>query len=144
MRMSISIAAVAAFLVFGASGTAQVGEATLDGVWLPVEAEFSGKPFADKVLKTMKLTMSAGKYSVNISDSVDKGEYKVKSSVQPKELDIVGTDGPAKGKRILAIFELNGDSLRVCYDFDGKTRPAAFKTEEGGTQFLVSYKREKR
>ena len=38
----------------------------------------------------------------------------------------------------------NGDTLRICYDLSGKSRPAEFKTEKGTQLFLVTYKREKR
>jgi uncharacterized protein (TIGR03067 family) len=62
---------------------------------------------------------------------------------KPKELDIVGTDGPNKGKTILAIYEQDGDTLRICYDLSGKGRPTEFKTKEGTQSFLVTYVREK-
>ena len=63
---------------------------------------------------------------------------------KPKELDITGTDGPNKGKTILAIYERTDDTLQVCYDLSGKNRPTEFKTTEGAPLFLVTYKRDKR
>ena len=62
-------------------------------------------------------------------------------SAKPKALDITGTEGPNKGKTILAIYERNGDTLRICYDLSGKSRPAEFKTTAGTQLFLVEYKR---
>ena len=59
-------------------------------------------------------------------------------------MDITGTDGPNKGETILAIYERDGDALRVCYDLSGKSRPTEFKTKAGTQLFLVTYKREKR
>ena len=58
-------------------------------------------------------------------------------------MDITGTEGPNKGKTFLAVYELDGDTLRICYDLSGKSRPTEFKTTEGTQLFLVSYKREK-
>jgi uncharacterized protein (TIGR03067 family) len=58
-------------------------------------------------------------------------------------LDIIGTDGPNKGKTFLAIYERDGDTLRICYDLSGKNRPKDFKSPEGTQHFLVTYKREK-
>jgi hypothetical protein len=55
----------------------------------------------------------------------------------------VGTDGPNKGKTFLAIYELDKDSLKVCYDLSGKARPTEFKTKPDTTLFLVTYTREK-
>ena len=56
-------------------------------------------------------------------------------------MDVIGTDGPNKGKTFLAIYELEGDMLRICYDLAGKTRPTAFATEQGTKLFLVRYRR---
>ncbi len=69
---------------------------------------------------------------------------KLDSSARPKALDITGTEGPNKGKTILAIYELDGDTFRVCYDLSGKSRPTEFKTKAETQLFLVSYKRDNR
>jgi uncharacterized protein (TIGR03067 family) len=54
-----------------------------------------------------------------------------------------GVDGPNKGKTILAIFEVNGDVLKVCYDVSGRKRPTEFQTKKGTALFLVHYKLKK-
>ena len=59
-------------------------------------------------------------------------------------MDITGTEGPNKGKTFQAIYELDGDTLKVCYDLSGKGRPTEFKTAEGTQLFLVIYTREKK
>jgi uncharacterized protein (TIGR03067 family) len=58
-------------------------------------------------------------------------------------MDITGTEGPNKGKTILAIYEITDDTLRICYDLSGKARPTEFKTTKGTKLFLVTYNREK-
>jgi uncharacterized protein (TIGR03067 family) len=93
--------------------------------------------------KTIKLVIKDDKYTVTVGEAVDKGTAKLNPKAKPKELDITGTDGPNKGKTILAIYELDGDTLRICYDLTGKNRPTEFKTKEGTQLFLVTYKREK-
>ena len=115
----------------------------LDGTWLPETAELGGKAFPDELRKTIKLEVKGDKYTVTVGKGVDKGTVKVNAKAKPKELDIVGTDGPNKGKTILAIYERDGDTLRVCYDLSGKARPTEFKTKEGTALYLVTYKREK-
>ena len=83
-------------------------------------------------------------YTVTVGTKVDKGTVKLNPKALPKALDITGTDGPNKGKTILAIYELDSDTLRVCYDLSGKSRPKEFKTKADTQLFLVTYKREKR
>jgi uncharacterized protein (TIGR03067 family) len=134
-------------LVLAFAPTARSGDAkdedTLEGTWLPSTAELGGKPFPDEVRKTIKLVLRDDKYTVTVGEQVDQGTAKRKPSAKPKELDITGTDGPNKGKTILAIYERDGDTLRVCYDLSGKNRPTEFKSKEGTQLFLVTYKREK-
>jgi uncharacterized protein (TIGR03067 family) len=116
---------------------------SLQGTWLPANAELGGAKSPDEVRKTIKLVVKDDRYTVTVGKGVDRGTVKLNPSAKPKEMDITGTDGPNKGKTILAIYEVDGDTLRICYDLSGKNRPREFKTREGTQLFLVTYKREK-
>lgn len=116
----------------------------LQGTWLPVKAEIGGKPFPEEVRKTIKLVIEGDKYTVTVGKQTDRGTVKRNPTAKPKEIDITGTDGPNKGKTILAIYEHEGNTLKVCYDLSGKNRPTEFKSTEGTQQFLVTYEREKK
>lgn len=115
----------------------------IQGTWLPSSAEFAGKMFPDEVRKTIKLVVKDDKYTVTVGKKVDQGTIKLNPAAKPKEMDITGTGGPTKGKMILAIYERDGDELRICYDLSGKGRPTEFKTREDTSLFLVTYKRQK-
>ena len=97
----------------------------------------------DAIRKTIKLVVKGEKYAVTVGLDVDEGTVKLNPAAKPKEMDIIGTDGPIKGKTILAIYEWDGDALRVCYDLSGKGRPAEFKSKADSQLFLVTYRREK-
>lgn len=116
---------------------------TIEGTWLPVEAELGGQKFPDEHLKTIQLTMTKGTYTAKVGEVLDKGNYKLDPAAKPRAINITGTEGPNKGKTLLAIYELTGDSLRICYDLKGKKRPTEFKTAKNTQQFLVTYKRKK-
>jgi uncharacterized protein (TIGR03067 family) len=115
----------------------------LQGSWLPATAELGGQTFPDEVRKSIKLVVKDDKYTVTEGPAVDQGNLKLNPNSTPKELDIIGTDGPNKGKTFLAIYEREGDTLRICYDLSGKSRPTEFKSTKGTLQFLVIYKLEK-
>lgn len=115
----------------------------LQGTWLPTVAELAEQPFNEQILKTMKLEISDTKYTVTVGKGIDQGTIKVDTSGKMKAMDIVGTEGPNKGKTMLAIYEITGDTMKVCYDLTGKTRPTEFKTKAGESLFLVTYKRPK-
>ena len=116
------------------------GDDTLDGVWRPVAAEIGGREIPEEVRETIKLEIEGDEYTVTVGPATDKGTCKLDPSADPKALDVTGTEGPNAGKTILAIYERDGDTLKVCYDLGGEGRPSEFKTEAGTRRFLVEYK----
>jgi hypothetical protein len=54
------------------------------------------------------------------------------------------TSGPKKGQTGVAIYELEGDSLKVCYAVDEEKRPTKFAGEKDTEWVFLSYKREKK
>lgn len=138
----MAAALIVSLSMLSVGGEAKDGDA-LEGTWLPETAELAGKMFPEEARKSIKLVVKGNKYTATVGKTVDEGTLKLKSTSKPKEMDIIGTDGPNKGKTILAIYERDGDTLRICYDLGGEKRPTEFKTREGSLLFLVTYKRQK-
>jgi len=133
-------------LAFVFSLNVSAAEATNDvravqGNWKPVKADLGGQPLPDAVLKTISLKLDNGKYEVFVGDKPDRGTYSLDTASQPKGMSITGTEGPNRGKTFPAIYELEGDTLRICYDLSGAKRPAEFKTVAGTQLYLVTYQR---
>ena len=80
---------------------------------------------------------------MTLKEGKDFGSLKLDETAKPKAMDATKTEGLEAGKVLKAIYELSGDTLRVCYAFDGETRPTAFATEDGSAWVLITYKREK-
>ena len=138
-----ALALVLSFSSFARSADAK-DEDAIQGTWLASTAELAGQQFPDELRKSIKLVIKDGKYTVTVGNQPDKGTSKVDPSAKPKTMDVTGTDGPNKGKTFLAIYELNGDTMRICYDLSGKSRPTEFKTAAGTQLFLVTYTRRNR
>ncbi|HZS44745.1 MAG TPA: TIGR03067 domain-containing protein [Blastocatellia bacterium] len=115
----------------------------IQGTWLPSAAELAGNPFPEEIRKTIKLVVKDDKYIVTAFQAVDRGEIRLNPTASPKELDITGTEGPNQGKTIHAIYERNGNTLRICYDLTGNGRPTGFATQKGTQLFLITYQLEK-
>jgi uncharacterized protein (TIGR03067 family) len=120
----------------------------LDGTWQVSAAELGGKKWPEELCKMTRLILDGQNYTVMVGDAPDKGTIKVDSSAKPKSIDVTGTEGPNKGKTFPAIYELGkdkdgGDTLRICYDLSGQSRPTEFKSTEGTKLFLVTYTRAK-
>ena len=142
---STSAFVLCAWLAFAAAQSSVAAEApdtkALEGAWTPIKAELAGQAWPDTLLKTINLKLHNGEYDITVAGQPDKGTYTIDPSTKPKSMIITGTDGPNKGKTFLAIYELEGDTLRVCYDLSGKQRPAQFKTAAETKLYLVTYNR---
>jgi len=114
---------------------------SVQGSWTPTKAELGGTPMPEAVLKTISLKLDNGKYDVLVAGKPDRGTYTLDANSNPKGMTIIGTEGPNKGKTFPAIYELQGETLWICYDLSGAKRPTEFKTIPGTRLYLVTYSR---
>jgi len=115
----------------------------LQGNWKPVSAELAGQPMADTVLNSLSLRLYRGRYEAFVGSTPDRGAYSLDPTSRPRGMTVTGTDGPNKGKTFPCIYELQGDTLRICYDLSGTKRPTDFKTLAGTKLYLATYARKK-
>lgn len=115
----------------------------LDGTWVPIAADVSGQALVVRELRVVRLVLDRGRYEIiDCSDAiVDRGEIRIDRSATPPSMDIVGSAGPNAGRTMLAIFELDGDRLTVCYDLDGAVRPANMQPQEEQLLLSITYAR---
>lgn len=115
----------------------------LEGAWVPIAASVSGKELVVAELRVKYLVLDGHDYSIidRSNQVVDRGEYLVNDSATPRTLDIVGRDGPNAGRSMLAIFEIKGDQLTVCYDLDGNRRPEDMQVHEDQLLLSITYER---
>jgi uncharacterized protein (TIGR03067 family) len=116
---------------------------TLTGIWVPVAADVSGRQLVVQELRVARLIIERDSYQiVDHSDQVvDSGELHLDEGTFPCALDIVGSHGPHAGKRMLAIIELDGDRLCVCYDLERDERPASMQPQVDQLLLSITYVR---
>jgi uncharacterized protein (TIGR03067 family) len=114
----------------------------LAGTWKVDAATLNGED-ATAALKSAVLTIEEGKYKLLLGNT-DTGTLVIEPSKNPKSMTVKGTDGPNKGKSFPAIYEIDGDMLKVCYALDGKEAPKEFKSTAENKTLLVTYKRDKK
>ena len=125
------------------AGAATNDTATVQGSWKPAVAELGGHPMSEALLKTISLKLDDGKYEVFVGTEPDRGTYTIDPTTTPKQMTIKGTEDPNHGRTFPAIYEISGDTLRICYDLSGANTPATFKTMAGTKLYLVTYQRVK-
>ena len=143
MRKIICIGSALALSLASCGPGSQPDAQALQGTWRPVTAELAGQPMPEAVLKTISLKLDSGKYEVFVGEHPDKGTYALDVATTPKGMTVTGTEGPNKGKTFPCIYELRGDTLRICYDLSGAKRPTEFKSIPGTKLYLVTYARKR-
>jgi uncharacterized protein (TIGR03067 family) len=115
----------------------------LEGTWLALSAEEDGKKAPAKEVKGMRMVFEGKKFTAYFGPIVlMQGTVKLDPGKKPKAMDLVSTAGRLMGQTAPAIYELDGDGLKVCLgEPDGK-RPTEFKANKIG-QHLILYQRKK-
>jgi uncharacterized protein (TIGR03067 family) len=116
---------------------------TMEGKWKVESAEAGGKALDSPKLRDMVVTITGDRYEALVNDSTDRGSISLDETKSPKTVDSTDTEGEDAGKVLLGIYELKGDTLRVCYAIKGGERPTEFVTKEGSTWLIITYRREK-
>src|SRR5262249_56360958 len=75
---------------------------------------------------------------------IQVGTQKIDPSKAPKTIDVTMTEGPKKGKVMLGIYEIDGDTLKAYFDPQGKKRPTEFKSAPGSANVVNVHKRVKK
>jgi uncharacterized protein (TIGR03067 family) len=142
-----SLVAIVTVLSLGAlarsNAPAEDDAKLMAGTWVPASGELAGRKLSDDELKGQTLMIEGDRYTVTVVGKKDEGTVKLDASKKPKQMDITGTNGPNKGKTFLCIYEVEGDTLRVCYDLSGKAYPKEFSTKPKTILYLVSWQRKK-
>jgi uncharacterized protein (TIGR03067 family) len=115
----------------------------MEGKWKVESAEAGGKPVESPELKALVVTITGDRYELMTDEGPDGGTLKLDETQNPKAMDATDTEGLTVGKMIKAIYELSGDTLRVCYALDGGERPKEFATKADSPLLLITYRREK-
>lgn len=114
----------------------------LNGTWLIRKAELAGKNFP--IPPTFELQIAGTQYRAGISPPSDRGKiilFGDELAGQAARMDVLGEEGPNKGKRHLAIYRFVGRELEICYDLSEKERPNEFISREGTPLLRVTYYR---
>jgi uncharacterized protein (TIGR03067 family) len=74
--------------------------------------------------------VAAGSVPHNRTDGevlLQAGNHKLDPSKSPKTINAMIAQGERKGDILLGIYELDGDTFKVCFDAQAEKRPVDFK-----------------
>jgi uncharacterized protein (TIGR03067 family) len=110
----------------------------IQGTWKFVSQEMDGKPRPKEELAKQTITFAGDKWTVHRDGKViQAGTHKFDAGKKPAQVDAVVTEGEDKGSTMLGIYELKGDTIKVCFDPKGKERPTDFTSKTGRMTAVV-------
>jgi uncharacterized protein (TIGR03067 family) len=119
----------------------------LKGTWTAESLVFSGMKVPEDMLKElqMQLVFTDDKYEERIQGKVnEEGGIKIDTSKKLATIDLMIRTGKDKDKKQVGIYEVKGDTLRLCLAMPGaEGRPTSLSSPEGEMWSYVVFRRTK-
>jgi uncharacterized protein (TIGR03067 family) len=116
----------------------------LQGTWTLVAMENEGNPLPPEHFEGWSAVYEGDALTLKAGDQVRRrGVVTLDPSRTPKAINTWDMDGPYEDQTLAGIYDLDGDTLKLCFSRPGQERPTKFVTKEGPGFLLVVYKRKK-
>jgi uncharacterized protein (TIGR03067 family) len=115
--------------------------ARMQGVWKTVSVEINGQAVPEEEFKDDRLTIRDGAFVLRAGKSSTAGTLTLDPTKQPRTIDTETVLGKDKGIKSLGIYQLEGNTLKVCYVVHPNPRPTEFKTMPKSGRALVVYQK---
>jgi uncharacterized protein (TIGR03067 family) len=114
-----------------------------EGSWRFESVIVEGREVPPGGLKASRLTLKGDTFEMSDSLATYRGTFRLDPSVTPRTIDMDFTEGPEADKTSLGIYELEGDTFKLCIGLTGKARPGEFVSKPGRGHALEVLKRQK-
>jgi uncharacterized protein (TIGR03067 family) len=114
----------------------------IEGEWPMVSAVIDGKPLATEMVKWCK-RITRGNVTRILAgpQSMLDAEFTLDATRTPRHIDYVNRSGTNKGKKQEGIYELAGDTLRICTGPPSGSRPSDFTSVKGDGRSYTVWRR---
>jgi uncharacterized protein (TIGR03067 family) len=117
-------------------------EQMLQGTWKLVSAQRRGENVPAKEVEGLRVVITGKKLIVKEPKRSEVATFKVDTTKKPLAIDLTSEKNPDKA--VLGIFEVKGDTLKLCWAKSGGPRPTEFSTKKGADEVLFVLRREKK
>lgn len=114
----------------------------LVGTWKAVSLERNGETFPLDAAEETRLVFGKDDRFVirRGAESLEEGSFRVHSG-EPRPIDTTPTNGPDRGRTTKGLYEIEGDTLRMCLAPPGAPRPADIASRPGSNHLFFVYRR---
>jgi uncharacterized protein (TIGR03067 family) len=141
------LAAVIALIAFVplAGDDAKKDQIALQGAWKVTASISKGERSAPAEIKDLYLIFRGNAILIREDGKTQENfAFTLDPAKKPKEIDLTLKVGPQKGRVDRAIYEIDGDTLRICIQSDKDApRPGEFASPAGSKLWLIVLKRSK-
>lgn len=114
----------------------------IQGGWQGTKLEIGGKSPPAEVVERGKYVFKGNAITMFEGDKiVGKVTFTLDPAKAPKAIDITATEDPQKGKTMLGIYRLEGDTLILC--FGTEQRPTEFSASAEKKTGIMEFRRAK-
>jgi uncharacterized protein (TIGR03067 family) len=103
----------------------------LQGVWNIVALEMDARAIPASMLGGAKIAIEGARFTSTGMGAEYNGTVEIDERASPRHFDLKFETGPEKGNTNRGIYELDGDTWRICLATRGPNRPAEFTTKAG-------------
>ena len=103
----------------------------IQGTWAVAELEMEGQTLSGGMLANARVEITGNRFSSLGMGTVYEGTVTLDVSANPQRLDMKFDAGPEKGNTNLGIYELRGDTWKICLSTRGEVRPTEFSAPAG-------------
>jgi uncharacterized protein (TIGR03067 family) len=116
----------------------------LQGSWQITAIQAEGAAVTEEAVTNLYVTIKDNTYELMNAGAETSGTFELDPSKNPGEMEIHSTVGADSGRTWPGIYEVNGDTLRVCYAQRGKKRPTTFSGIDDPNLMMITYKKRQR
>ncbi len=144
---TLAIGVVIATVLTGGDITEAIrkDKAALQGTWKVIASEQDGEKVPADDIKDLFLIFKADAISIREGGKTEeKFTFTLDPTKKTKEIDLTIRFGPNKGKVDRAIYQIDGDTVRICIQSNKDSpRPRSFSTQANSKLWLVVLQRTK-
>jgi uncharacterized protein (TIGR03067 family) len=137
--------ALACLALAGDAAAIRKDTKALEGMWAVIASQQDGERVPANDLKDLYLIFKDNAIHIREGGkSEEKFAFQIDPLKSPKEMDLTIKFGPNKGKIDRAIYEFDGDRVRICIQSNKDApRPKDFASLPGSKLWLVTLQRTK-